>query len=123
MKELEEITCPLCHMSFIENEKLSKVFSGDPKTKYISNLVKHYREYHITSWNKIFKKYGHEYRGTWFQGIEFEKSKYNNRSKRQIIRKVHPILKEMGIEPIHFERLKDTDQKTMELVHRFLGES
>ena len=123
MKELEEITCLLCHMSFIENEKLSNVFSDDPKTKYISNLVKHYREYHITSWNKIFKKYGHEYRGTWFKGIEFEKSKYNNRSKRQIIRKVHPVLKEMGIEPIHFERLKDTDQKTMELVHRFLGES
>ena len=123
MKELEEITCPICHMSFIENKKLSNVFSDDPKTKYISNLVKHYREYHITSWNKIFKKYGHEYRGTWFKGIDFEKSKYNNRSKRQIIRKVHPVLKEMGIEPIHFERLKDTDQKTMELVHRFLGES
>jgi len=122
MKDLEEITCPICQISFIENEKLSKVFTDDPKTKYISNLVKHYREYHITSWRKCLGKYGHEYRGTWFQGIEFEKSKYNNRSKRQIIRKVHPLLKEMGIRPIHFENLQDTDEKTMVLVHRFLGQ-
>jgi hypothetical protein len=108
MRKLDKITCPICNEKFIESESLLDAFSDDTKTKYLSNLVRHYRHSHIRYWNKCWGPYGDKYRGHWF--------------KRQIIRKAGSVLKNMGIGPRHFRKLQETDFKTIDLALKVLGQ-
>ena len=113
MRKLDNITCPICNEKFMESESLLDAFRDDTKTKYLSNLVRHYRHSHIRYWNKCWGPYGDKYRGHWFKDYILEKSKVNNRAKRQILRKAGPVLKFMGIGPRHFRKLQETDVKTI----------
>ena len=122
MRNLDQITCPICNEIFMESEYLSEVFKDDTKTKFISNLVTHYRHSHISYWNRCWGRNGDRYRGHWFKDYDFEKAKVNNRAKRQIIRKAGSVLKTMGIGPRHFKRLQETDVKTMDLALKVLGQ-
>lgn len=115
MRKPDQITCPICNEKFMESESLFEAFKDDTKTKFLSNLVRHY-------WNKCWGPYGDKYRGHWFKDYSLEKSKVNNRAKRQIIRKSGPVLKNMGIGPRHFRKLQETDAKTIDLALKVLGQ-
>ena len=122
MRKLDQITCPICNKKFTESESLLEAFKDDTKTKFLSNLVRHYRQSHIRYWNKCWGPYGDKYRGHWFKDYDLEKFKVNNRAKRQIIRKAGPVLKNIGIGPRHFRKLQETDVKTIDLALKVLGQ-
>ena len=63
MRKLDNITCPICNEKFMESESLLEAFKDDTKTKFLSNLVRHYRQSHIRYWNKCWGPYGDKYRG------------------------------------------------------------
>ena len=63
MRKLDQITCPICNEKFMESESLLEAFREDTKTKYLSNLVRHYRHSHIRYWNKCWGPYGNKCRG------------------------------------------------------------
>jgi hypothetical protein len=121
MEKLKIITCPICGDQFTESLYLSQAFKDQPEVKFLANLVTHYRHSHIVTWNKCWGRNGDKYRSTWFTDYDTEKQKFNERAKRQIIRKAKLKLKELGISPVHFALLKGTEKKTMDLAMKYLG--
>lgn len=82
----EKFYCPMCNRYFESSDYLNKLFENE-NTKWVSNMVTHYRHNHLTSWNKCWERNGRYYRKGWFKDYETEKAKINERAKRQIIRK------------------------------------
>jgi hypothetical protein len=120
---LEKKVCPICNRKVTESEYLNEIFEDLPEVNYLSHMVTHYRHNHIESWNKCWGRGGSRYRGYWFGDYDEEKKKVNERAKRQIIRKGKDVLQLIGITPEHFEQLRNTEDKTMELARKILTPS
>lgn len=106
--------CPLCDTYNIESEYLSTVFK-DTKTKWLANMITHFRHSHTDTWDKTWGAggYGYEYLSQVTYSIE--KEKMNNLAKRQIIMKATNYLLHNNITAIHFKALNGTDKKTLQL--------
>ena len=112
--------CPMCEKYFNESEYLRKVIETE-KTLWLANMVTHYRHHHIKSWNRCWSyRSGNYYRSGWFGDYEEEKSKVNERAKRQIIRKCTAYLIHFNIEVKDFEGLQYNDDATIELAKKKL---
>jgi hypothetical protein len=120
-KYLEKSICPICHSRVTKSDYLNEIFGEEPQVEWIANLITHYRHDHITSWDKCWGRNGSAYRGYWFKDYEEEKSKVNERAKRQIIRKGHKILIQNGITTEHFKRLQNTTEQTIKVAEKNLS--
>ena len=122
MKEdyLKHKICPICSTRVEQSDYLNQKFKDEPEVNYLAHMVTHYRHNHIISWNRCWDRHGSRYRSNWFGDYDEEKKKVNNRAKRQIIRKGKDILIRLGILPEHFERLQNTEEKTMVLARKTL---
>jgi len=118
---IKDKICPICSKKVDECYYLNNQFEDEPEVNYLAHLIKHYRYEHISYWNKCWGLNGEYYRGNWFGDYEQEKQKVNERAKRQIIRKGKEVLKKIGIKPVHFSLLANTEEKTMLLVNKVLG--
>jgi hypothetical protein len=116
---MENNICPICDKKFTPSEYLASVFPDQPLELFIANLITHYRHEHITSWNKAWGRYGSSYRQKWLTEYEDEKSKVNERAKRQIIRKALPVLQELGITSNTFSNLEGTTAETIALADKY----
>jgi hypothetical protein len=114
--------CPICSQKVEQSDYLNQVFKDEPEVNYLAHIVTHYRHNHIESWNRCWGRHGSRYRSNWFGDYDEEKKKVNERAKRQIIRKGKNILNQLGILPEHFERLQNTEAKTIELAKKLLGQ-
>lgn len=112
-------TCPIC-CNFIKQSEYLEMAISNEKTRYIANLVTHYRHHHISSWNTCWSQGGRRYRADWFGDYDVEKAKVNERAKRQIIRKSFQILKEMGITPENISELENTTEETIKIAKKYL---
>lgn len=115
----EKLFCPICSSEFLGSDYLRVVFK-DYKTRWLANMVTHYRHNHITSWNKCWGKNGSRYRSNWFGDYDAEKMKINERAKRQIIRKAKQYLNTNGINVSHFLELENTEERTITLATKVL---
>lgn len=113
------VFCPICLNYFPESEFLKTVFA-DERTRWLANMVTHYRHTHITSWNKCWGYGGRYYRTGWFGDYDEEKEKVNERAKRQIIRKCTKYLIFNVITVDHFLELQNTSSETVELATKKL---
>lgn len=114
------VYCPLCSAYFRASSYLKDVIKK-PKTLWLANMVTHYRHNHIKSWNRCWDYHsGSYYRGYWFGDYHEEKSKINERAKRQIIRKATNYLVFHEIRRIDFEGLEYNDPKTIALIKKKL---
>lgn len=112
--------CPLCNRWHIASDYLRTVFK-DNRELWLANMVTHYRHEHITSWNKMWGRYGHYYQeAAHFHDYDEEKHIVNERAKRQIIRKATDFLRENGITPATFRALQFTTEETMALAEKKL---
>ena len=112
--------CPLCESEHLMSDYLQEVFKKKPKTLWLSNMITHYRHYHIESWNKCWGSGGRHYRRGWFGNYDEEKFKVNERAKRQIIRKAKDYLKFHMIGIQDFALLQGNDVSTVALVNKVL---
>jgi len=119
-KILIEKICPICGERVNRSDYLEEIFKEVPKVNYLAHIITHYRHHHITSWNKCWGQGGKYYRGNWFGDYDEEKKKVNNRAKRQIIRKGKDVLKRLSIKSSDFQKLENTDSKTLELAVKIL---
>lgn len=117
---LKHKICPICERKAEQSDYLNQIFNDEPEVNYLAHLVTHYRHNHIESWNKCWGRHGGRYRSNWFGDYDDEKKKVNERAKRQIIRKGKNVLNQLGITPEHFERLQNTEEKTMEIARKSL---
>jgi hypothetical protein len=117
---LKHKICPICERKTEQSDYLNQIFKDEPEVNYLAHLVTHYRHNHIESWNKCWGRHGGRYRSNWFGDYDDEKKKVNERAKRQIIRKGKIVLNKLGITPEHFERLQNTEEKTMEIARKSL---
>ena len=113
--------CPICARKVEQSDYLNQIFKDEPEVNYLAHMVTHYRHNHIKSWNQCWSRNGTRYRRNWFGDYEEEKIKVNERAKRQILRKGLAILKDLKIRPEHFERLQNTEIKTLELAKKLLN--
>ena len=119
--ELEQY-CPLCNDYFITSKYLNTVLKDSEHVRWIANMVTHYRHNHVTSWNKMWGWRGGYYRAAFPEkDYDVAKQEYNERAKRQIIRKATNYLLEHGFLPEHFAALMHTTEKTMRLAQKKLG--
>jgi hypothetical protein len=119
--DLKYKICPICSRRVEQSDFLNEIFKEEPEVNYLAHMVTHYRHNHIDSWNKCWGRHGGRYRSNWFGDYDEEKRKVNERAKRQIIRKGKDILIQLGILPEHFERLQNTETKTIELAKKLLN--
>jgi hypothetical protein len=112
--------CPICSRKVEQSDYLNQIFKDEPEVNYLAHMVTHYRHNHIDSWNRCWGRHGSRYRSNWFGDYDEEKKKVNERAKRQIIRKGKDILNRLGIRPEHFERLQNTEEKTIVLARKTL---
>lgn len=108
--------CPICESWFRESKYLEKVFA-DPKVRWLANMVTHYRHSHRKweSQHKYISKYIYSE-----NAYEIEKAKINEQAKRQIIRLATEFLMQIEMTKEHFQQLKGTDEKTMQLAEKKL---
>ncbi len=113
--------CPICETYFDTSDYLNKVFQNDERARWLANMVMHYRHYHQTSWDKQFGRYGHLYCDR-IPNYDYHEQKklYNERAKRQIIRKATDFLSEEGFTPEDFLKLQHTTEETMKLARKKL---
>jgi hypothetical protein len=113
---LIDMLCPICKQPVKQSTYLNEVIR-DERVKYLANLVTHYRHNHVKwddSWRYMQKKNG----SNW----DYNKAKeeFNERAKRQYLRKCYPIFKALGIKADHFRQLQVQDSKTITLAHKLL---
>jgi hypothetical protein len=113
------VYCPICCNFFPQSDYLAIVFIDD-RERWLANMVIHYRHSHITSWDKCWGNNGRYYRSGWFGDYDEEKSKVNERAKRQIIRKASLFLMLNGITPETFKALQGTTEETLKLAFKKL---
>ncbi len=120
VEETEQF-CPICKQYFTTSDYLNELFKDDEHAKWLSNMVMHYRHYHQTSWDKQFGRYGHLYCDR-IPNYNYDEQKklYNERAKRQIIRKATDFLIAEGYTPEDFLKLQHTTEETMNLARKKL---
>lgn len=114
--------CPLCDNMFTASDHLAVVFAGRPRAEWLANMVTHYRHRHITSWNKMWRGFpGAAYRrAAHFGDYEAEKSKVNERAKRQLLRRARAWLIQAGVTADDFAALRGTTEETLRFARRLL---
>jgi hypothetical protein len=112
--------CPMCKEWDTLSDYLMKIFKDNPKSLWFANMVTHYRHSHITSWNKCWGYGGKNYRRGWFKDYEDEKSKVNERAKRQILRKCKEFMKFHKFSTDDILILENNSSKTIELANKIL---
>lgn len=112
--------CPVCESHHPESEYLATAFK-DRRTKWLANMITHYRHSHIASWDKIWGVGGYGYQNLSQLTYSFEKEKINNRAKQQIIKKASGYLIYHNITELHFKALNGTNQKTLALAGKMLN--
>jgi hypothetical protein len=86
-------------------------------------MVTHYRHNHLKSWDGMWGKNGDYYRKGWHHSeYPGDKKDVNARAKRQILRKCKDYMITNGFTVNHVRRLAKTDEKTIELYQKILGE-
>ena len=111
--------CPICKQRFDTSDYLGKVFKGNDKAMWLSNMVMHYRHNHIVSWNKYWGWYGRAYRkAAHFSDYDTEKAIVNERAKRQIARKCPQYIVDKGIDTSVYSRLQGTTAETITVVDK-----
>jgi hypothetical protein len=114
VQEVKKI-CPLCQQPIEESVYLASVIS-DERVLYLANLVTHYRHNHV-SWDDSWR-YMQRRHPMW----DYDKAKsiFNERAKRQYIRKAHEYLVSLGITADHFSQLQNTTEETLKVANRYL---
>lgn len=107
--------CPICNRNYTVSNYLKETFKDNTKSLWFANMVTHYRHEHITSWNKCWGHNGNYYRSKWFVDYDNEKSKVNERAKRQIIRKAFDFMVQMDFQRSDLLLLKGNEKETIEL--------
>ncbi|MEX2640901.1 MAG: hypothetical protein WD266_09440 [Balneolales bacterium] len=116
-----EFYCPLCKSYNAESEYLATVFTST-KTKWLANMITHYRHSHTDSWDRIWGAGGYGYHNLSQITYSIEKERINNISKRQIIKKASDYLVHHNINENHFKALHGTDKKTFVLADKILNQ-
>jgi hypothetical protein len=123
-KEKNFQRCPICNQFFETSSFLKEIFDS-PHTLWLANMVTHYRHNHIASWNKMWGRNGVNYTDSFMSNPDkkYEQLKrvYNERAKRQILRKCKDYLISNGFKVEHIIMLQNTDEKTIALYSKFLG--
>ena len=116
--------CPICKQYFSTSDYLNDIFKNDERARWLANMVMHYRHDHQTSWDKQFGRYGDLYCQR-IPNYDYEEQKklYNERAKRQIIRKATDFLNDEGFTPEDFLKLQNTTEETMKLARKKLKET
>ncbi len=114
------LICPHCGKKFDCSTYLAEIFESMPKVEWLANMVTHYRHDHLTSWNKCWGPGGGYYRRGWFRNYDDEKSKVNERQKRQIIRQCKQFLIDHNFTVSDFEQLQGTTDETTALAKKYL---
>ena len=112
--------CPLCGKYFESSEYLNSIFKNE-NSRWLANMVTHYRHTHITSWNKCWGHNGGFYRSGWFKDYDVEKSLVNERAKRQIFRKCKNYLKENNFMKEDLIALQGNADETINLFEKLLS--
>jgi hypothetical protein len=118
-EENDHIYCPICNNYVKGSSYLKDTFGNHPNTLWMANMITHYRHSH-TSWNK---RYDGTYKGHKYSledNYDEEKSLYNERAKRQIIRKCKIFMNHHNIRPEDLFRLKGDDPETVKLANKLL---
>lgn len=120
-KESNLLQCPICNETFFESEHLADNIFKE-KTRWIANMITHYRHNHIRSWNRLWEKNGYNYqRAAKFTDYGDEKRKVNERAKRQILKKCKHFLIENGFTQEDFLLLQgEAEKPTLELLNKTL---
>jgi hypothetical protein len=116
MRYLEQSLCPLCQQEVRKSEYLGEHIQ-DPRVLWLANLITHYRHSHV-QWDRSWKYMQRQHGDNW--NYEKAKSEFNNRAKRQYIRKAHLIFKHCGITAADFAELQNTDRETILLANKYL---
>ncbi len=112
--EYESCYCPQCNKYFEESRYLKIFFSNDVKTRWLANLIMHYRHVH-TNWDK------NKYKLNGNKGVyEKDKNAVNEYIKQVIIKKYSEFLKVNQITKEHFMKLQNTNQQTINLAGEML---
>ncbi|MEX1135856.1 MAG: hypothetical protein WEB89_03065 [Balneolales bacterium] len=111
--------CPLCDSHHAESEYLATAFKND-KTKWLANMITHYRHSHINSWDKVWGVGGYGYHNLSQLTYSFEKEKINNFAKQQIVKEATDYLLYHNITELHFKALHGTNKKTLSLAGKML---
>ncbi|MEX0772512.1 MAG: hypothetical protein WD038_05055 [Balneolales bacterium] len=111
--------CPLCDSHHAESEYLATAFKND-KTKWLANMITHYRHSHINSWDKVWGVGGYGYHNLSQLTYSFEKEKINNFAKQQIVKEATDYLLYHNIAELHFKALHGTNKKTLSLAGKML---
>lgn len=118
-KHHQTFYCPICNERFSSSDYLAQAFKDDEKTMWLANMVTHYRHNHITSWNKYWGYFGWAYRNAaHFGDYDEEKTKVNERAKRQIARKCKEYIIDKGINKDIFAKLQGTTEETLKVVEK-----
>lgn len=120
--EIIDQFCPICNSYFETSDFLNQEIK-DEHVRWLANMVTHYRHNHISSWNHMWGNNGQNYRNGWFDHYNYDKLKidYNERAKRQILRKCKKYMIDSGFTVEHVIQLSHTDNKTIELYEKLLG--
>ena len=112
------VYCPICDERFDGSDYLKTVFK-DERSLWLANMVMHYRHDHISSWNKCWGRYGYYYqRAAHFGNYDEEKTKVNERAKRQIVRKCKDYVVSNNINADIFKMLQNTTEETLKVVEK-----
>lgn len=116
----ESYYCPKCESYFQGTYYLDRQFGKYPKTRWLANLITHYRHEH-TNWDK--NKYVLLPNSRKPQGQDYEKDKaaINEYIKQWLIRKHHNLLKENKITEQIFKNLKGTKPETIRLYKKTIN--
>lgn len=119
-----EQLCPICNSYFETSHFLNEAIEGE-HTRWLANMVTHYRHNHITSWNNMWGRNGNYYRNRWCDNISYDELKidFNERAKRQILRKCKSYLIENKFTTDHVKQLEHSDIKTIHLYEKILCKS
>ena len=116
--------CPICKQYEKESAYLRSVFPEHPRTRYLANLITHYRHSHITSYNKSYGYGSGAYATKSLQNYaswEEFKSDINERAKRQYARKAGAYFKKWGIGVSQVRRLQGTTPETLSVWKKIFG--
>jgi len=126
-EEVEDVTvitqyCPICERYFDTSSYLNSVIE-DERVRWLANMVTHYRHSHTKSWDNMWGRNGDRYLKGWkgYKDHDIMKMEYNERAKRQILRKCKIFLIENGFTVEHVMELESTDDMTIELYEKILG--
>lgn len=122
--EVIEQFCPICETYFKTSEYLNKHFE-DEHVRWLANMITHYRHEHQKSWDRMWGYNGYFYRKKWGKNLDYDESKkeFNERAKRQILRKCKVYMIENGFKTEHVKKLKNTDEDTIKLYDKLLKEN